>query len=61
MESAILNHQFLGGFVWEGPKEIEYDIAGFTGLNSESVDWGITTGDNVYYWENILPQGTMRV
>ena len=30
--------------VWEGPKDIEYDIAGFTGLNSESVDWGITTG-----------------
>lgn len=44
VDSAILDHQFLGGFVWEGPKEIEYDIAGFTGLNSESVDWGITTG-----------------
>ncbi len=24
--------------------EIEYDIAGFTGLNSESVDWGMTMG-----------------
>ncbi len=23
---------------------IEYDIAGFTGLNSESVDWDMTMG-----------------
>ena len=44
MESAILDHQLLGGFMWEGPKEIEYDIAGFTGLNNESVDWGMTMG-----------------
>ena len=44
MESATLDHQLLGGFMWEGPKEIEYDIAGFTGLNSESVDWGMTMG-----------------
>ncbi|MBI4221691.1 MAG: hypothetical protein HY607_03275 [Planctomycetes bacterium] len=44
IESSILDHQVLGGFVWEGPKEIEYDIAGFTGLNSESVDWGMTMG-----------------
>jgi len=44
VESAILDHQLLGGFTWEGPKEIEYDIAGFTGLNSESVDWGMTMG-----------------
>ncbi len=42
VESAILNHQLLGGTVWEGPKNIEYDIAGFTGLNSESVDLGMT-------------------
>ncbi|KKO19912.1 MAG: hypothetical protein BROFUL_01362 [Candidatus Brocadia fulgida] len=44
VESSILDHQILGGFVWEGPKEIEYDIAGFTGLNRESVDWGMTMG-----------------
>jgi len=44
VENSILDHQLLGGMVWEGPKEIEYDIAGFTGLNSESVDWGITMG-----------------
>ena len=44
VESTILDHQLLGGMVWEGPKEIEYDIAGFTGLNSESVDWGMTMG-----------------
>lgn len=44
VESAILDHQLLGGMVWEGPLDIEYDIAGFTGLNSESVDWGITMG-----------------
>lgn len=44
VESTILDHQLLGGFTWEGPKDIEYDIAGFTGLNNESVDWGITTG-----------------
>ncbi len=44
VESAIVDHQLLGGFMWEGTKEIEYDIAGFTGLNSESVDWGMTMG-----------------
>jgi hypothetical protein len=44
IESSLLDHQLLGGLVWEGPKEIEYDIAGFTGLNSESVDWGMTMG-----------------
>ena len=44
VENYILDHQLLGGMVWEGPKNIEYDIAGFTGLNSESVDWGMTMG-----------------
>ena len=44
VKSSIPDHQILGGFVWEGPKEVEYDIAGFTGLNSESVDWGMTMG-----------------
>lgn len=44
VENAILEHQLLGGLVWEGLKDIEYDIAGFTGLNSESVDWGMTMG-----------------
>ncbi|BBO15887.1 conserved hypothetical protein [Candidatus Brocadia pituitae] len=38
VESAILDHQLLGGVVWEGPLNIDYDIAGFTGLNNESVD-----------------------
>ncbi|MEP9412636.1 MAG: hypothetical protein HRF42_14825 [Candidatus Brocadia sp.] len=44
VENAILDHQLLGGVVWEGPLNIDYDIAGFAGLNSESVDWGITMG-----------------
>lgn len=44
IESTILDHQLLGGMVLEGPKNIEYDIAGFTGLNNESVDWGMTMG-----------------
>ncbi len=44
VENSILDHQLLGGMVWEGPKNIEYDIAGFTGLNNESVDWGMTMG-----------------
>lgn len=43
-ESTLLDHQLLGGVVWEGPKELEYDIAGFAGLNNESVDWGMTMG-----------------
>ncbi len=43
-ESSALEHQLLGGFVWEGPLDIDYDIAGFTGLNSESTDWGMTMG-----------------
>ena len=44
VESALLDHQLLGGVVWEGPREIEYDVAGFKGLNNESVDWGMTMG-----------------
>jgi len=44
IEKDALDHQLLGGFVWEGPKNIEYDMAGFSGLNSESVDWGMTMG-----------------
>ncbi|MDI6722998.1 MAG: hypothetical protein QMD97_05535, partial [Candidatus Aenigmarchaeota archaeon] len=44
VESTVLEHQLLSGLMWEGPKEIEYDIAGFAGLNNESVDWGMTMG-----------------
>ena len=44
IESSLLDHQILGGMVWEGPKDIEYDIAGFTGMNSKSADWGMTMG-----------------
>lgn len=44
VERSILDHQILGGILWEGSKKIKYDIAGFTGLNSESVDWGMTMG-----------------
>ncbi|TVL99881.1 MAG: hypothetical protein CV087_16160 [Candidatus Brocadia sp. WS118] len=44
VENTILDHQLLGGVVWEGPLSIDYDIAGFTGLNNESVDWGVTMG-----------------
>lgn len=44
VESALLDHQLLGGVVWEGPREIEYDVAGFKGLNNEGVDWGMTMG-----------------
>ena len=28
-ESTLLDHKLLGGVVWEGPKDIEYDVAGF--------------------------------
>ena len=44
VESTRLEHQLLGGVVWEGPKDIGYDVAGFKGLNDESVDWGMTMG-----------------
>ena len=57
MESFILDHQVLGGFVWEGPKEVEYDIAGFTGLNSESVDWGMTMGITFFFSKTFYRRG----
>lgn len=57
MESTILDHQLLGGFVWEGPKEIEYDIAGFTGLNSESTDWGMTMGITFFFDKTFYRRG----
>ena len=44
VESSLLQHQLLGGVVWEGPMDTEYDVAGFKGLNAESVDWGMTMG-----------------
>ena len=44
VESALLDHQLLGGIIWDGPKDMAYDIAGFTGLNHETVDWGMTMG-----------------
>jgi len=44
IESAVLDHQLLGGMLWEGPKAIVFDMAGFAGLNAESVDWGMTMG-----------------
>lgn len=43
-ESSVIEHQLLGGFVWDGSLDINYDIAGFTSLNSESPDWGMTMG-----------------
>ncbi|OOP56124.1 MAG: hypothetical protein AYP45_10925 [Candidatus Brocadia carolinensis] len=49
VENTVLDHQLLGGVVWEGPLNIDYDIAGFTGLNNESVAWGITMGITFFY------------
>lgn len=44
VENTVLDHQLLGGVVWEGQLSIDYDIAGFAGLTSGSVDWGMTMG-----------------
>ena len=59
MEKALLDHQLLGGLVWEGTKEFEYDIARFTGLNSECVDWGYGDGRDICYWKTSLSQKTL--
>ncbi len=44
VEKQNVEHQVLGGIVWEGPWNMEFDAATFWGLNSDSIDWGMTTG-----------------
>ncbi len=44
VEKQNIEHQLLGGVVWEGPWDMEFDAATFWGLNSDSIDWGMTTG-----------------
>ena len=44
VENQNIEHQVLGGIVWEGPWDMEFDAATFWGLNSDSIDWGMTTG-----------------
>ena len=43
-EKEAIEHQLLGGMVWHSPWNMEFDMAGFGGLNAESTDWGVTTG-----------------
>ncbi|MEE9604997.1 MAG: hypothetical protein V3V70_05420, partial [Candidatus Scalindua sp.] len=44
VEKQNIEHQVLGGIVWEGPWNMEFDAATFWGLNSDSIDWGMTAG-----------------
>ncbi len=44
VEKQNIEHQVLGGIVWEGPWNMEFDAATFWGLNSDSIDWGMTIG-----------------
>ncbi|MFQ5862579.1 MAG: hypothetical protein ACE5IC_05595 [Candidatus Brocadiales bacterium] len=44
VEKEELEHQLLGGMVWHSPWEMDFDMAGFGGLSTESVDWGVTVG-----------------
>jgi hypothetical protein len=44
VEKQNIEHQVLGGIVWEGPWNMDFDVATFWGLNSDSIDWGMTTG-----------------
>lgn len=44
VEKEGLKHQLLGGVVWHGPWQMDFDLAGFGGLSTESVDWGFTAG-----------------
>ncbi|OHB89471.1 MAG: hypothetical protein A3D13_04540 [Planctomycetes bacterium RIFCSPHIGHO2_02_FULL_40_12] len=48
VEKQNIEHQILGGIVWDSPWNIEFDAATFWGLNSDSVDWGITTGITIF-------------
>ena len=44
VENQNIEHQVLGGIVWEGLWDMKFDAATFWGLNSDSIDWGMTTG-----------------
>lgn len=48
VEKQNIEHQVLGGIVWEGPWNMEFDAATFWGLNSDSIDWGMTTGVTIF-------------
>lgn len=48
VEKQNIEHQVLGGIVWESPWNMEFDAATFWGLNSDSIDWGMTTGVTIF-------------
>jgi hypothetical protein len=49
VEKQNIEHQVLGGLVYEGPWNMEFDIATFFGLNSDSIDWGMATGFTIFF------------
>ena len=48
VEKQNIEHQVLGGIVWECPWNLEFDAATYWGLNSDSIDWGMTTGVTIF-------------
>ncbi len=48
VEKQNIEHQVLGGIVWESPWNMEFDAVTFWGLNSDSIDWGMTTGVTIF-------------
>jgi hypothetical protein len=38
VEKQNIEHQLLGGIVWDSPWNMEFDAATFWGLNSDSID-----------------------
>ncbi len=48
VEKQNIEHQVLGGIVWESPWNMEFDAATFWGLNGDSIDWGMTTGVTIF-------------
>lgn len=48
VEKQNIEHQVLGGIVWKSPWNMEFDAATFWGLNSDSIDWGMTTGVTIF-------------
>jgi hypothetical protein len=51
VEKQNIEHQLLGGIVWESPWNLEFDAATYWGLNSDSINWGMTTGVTIFIGE----------
>ncbi len=49
VEKQNIEHQMLGGIVWRSPWNVDFDAATYWGLNSDSVDWGMTTGVTISF------------